>query len=893
MLAPSFLERYGDCMIKKLTAGILAHVDAGKTTLSEALLYETGVIRSVGRVDNKNAYLDTDSLERERGITIYSKNARIPVGDSELVLLDTPGHVDFSTEMERALSVLDMAILLISGPEGIQAHTKTLWSLLKIYRIPTVIFVNKMDMQGADKVSLLSQLRNQLSLGAVDFSEAETDNFYEDIASVDENAMDTYLSEGKLEDTKILELIGDRKIFPVYFGSALKISGVRKFIEGLERYMIPATYKESDSQEFGGRVYKISRDGAGKRITFLKVTDGSLKIKSLIGEEKVNELRVYSGIKYESVKEVYKGDICAIVGLENSKNGDAYGVATRGVSPVLAPALSYAVHFPKDIDKGQMLKILKEMGEEDSSLNVDYNEETREIQVSLMGDIQTEVLTRNLLDRYGVTVTFSDGKICYKETVDAVTEGVGHFEPLRHYAEAHIKIEPLERGSGMAFDADVSEDLLDKNWQRLILTHLMEREHRGPLLGAPITDIKLTVVAGQAHIKHTEGGDFRQATYRAIRQGLMTLRESGNVRLLEPYYDYSLEIPESYVGRAMTDITAMNGTANISENDFENHITILTGRAPVSTMNGYSKEVIAYTKGLGKLTLTVSGYDLCHNEEEILASSSYNPENDTRNTGDSVFCSHGSGTIIPWYEVPKYMHVPYSFALSGSTLSVAERKAMNQAMEANRIRQERAGKTEDFISTEEIDKIIRQTSYANADGRTGSYKGISAAMRERRNNERAVASESKPYVGKPQKDKYIIVDGYNVIHAWKELSELSKENLESASSKLNDELSNYQAIVGGNLIIVYDAYRLKGHPVEEVDYQNIKLVYTKENQTADQYIERFAHKYADKYDISVVTSDGLEQIIVVGEGCNLISSREFELDVARRKKEFYEKYGVN
>lgn len=875
--------------MKKLVVGILAHVDAGKTTLSESLLYETGVIRKIGRVDTKDAYLDNDNVERERGITIYSKVARIPLRETELTLVDTPGHIDFSTEMERSLSVLDVAILLISGSSGVQPHTKTLWNLLKYYNIPTYIFVNKMDMPDTSKNVLLATIKKNLSNNAVDFNTDSMEELYEEIATCDEGILNNYLENGLIEDEEIKTAIADRKLFPVFFGSALKMTGISEFIDGLNRYLINSSYEQKKSEEFSARVYKIIHDSMNKRITFMKILSGSLKVKDMLGDEKVNEIRIYSGEKYEMVKEAIAGEICAVTGITESKNGQVYGKLPKTQNTVLAPALSYAVKYPWDMDKNKMYGILKELEDEDPSLAVEYREQTGEIFVSLMGDVQTEVLKRTLQDRYNVKVDFGNGKVCYKETIDASTVGVGHFEPLRHYAEAQIKLEPLERGSGMEFETDVSEDILDRNWQRLVMTHMCEREHRGVLLGTPVTDIRMTLVAGRAHIKHTEGGDFRQATYRAIRQGLMKLMVTGNCKLLEPYYDYTLEIPDTYIGRAMNDITAMCGTAVISENDYENGITILTGRAPVSTMNGYMKEVISYTKGLGRLSLNPAGYDTCHNEDEVLENATYNPDADTRNPSSSVFCSHGAGTVINWDEVDEYKHVEYTPEMGARVVDTD-----SYSMEANRIRRERERMSEEerFVSVEEVDSIIKSSAHNNANGRKSAYKGISAAMRER--NSQVVRKEAREvvYVGTVHKEKYMLVDGYNVIHAWKELDELAMKSLDAAVSGLNDVLSNYQAIKGIRMIVVYDAYKVVGHSTEEKKFNNITVVYTKEAQTADQYIERYAHENSKKFDITVVTSDGLEQVIVTGEGCGLFSSREFEEEVKRTCNDFNEKFRV-
>jgi len=898
---------------KRLVMGIVAHVDTGKTTLSESILYNTGVIKKLGRVDDKDTFLDTDRVEKERGITIYSKDARFSLGNTEIVLIDTPGHVDFSTEMERVLSVLDVAVLLVSGSSGVQSHTRTLFSLLKSYRVPTFIFVNKMDMPGADRDKIISDIKSKLSDNAIDFSQAgiggkssgaqcETDEFYENIATCKESFLDTYLENGFIPDEDIMEAIRDRLLFPVFFGSALRNEGVSEFLAGFERYVPTQNY--DNNSEMSAYVYKISRDDAGKRLAHLKVLSGFLKVKSMLGDEKINDIRIYSGNKYESIPEAVAGEICAVAGVSEVRNGDVFGKAPRTITPILAPALSYAVHYPEDFDRTRMLGILRELEEEDPALNVEYREQTREIFVSLMGDVQTEVLTRTLKDRYGIDVKFSDGRVCYKETVSHVVEGVGHFEPLRHYAEAHIRIEPLERGAGIVCECDISEDLLARNWQRLIFTHLTEREHRGVLVGAPITDVKLSLVSGRAHLKHTEGGDFRQATYRAIRQGLMELRSVGECHLLEPYYNYTLVIPDDYVGRAMTDITKMSGTSSIAENDHENRITVLTGRAPVSTMNGYVKEVTAYTKGQGQLSLALAGFDNCHNEEEVLESATYNPEGDLRNPSSSVFCSHGAGTVINWDEVADYMHISYASRdgalgtdLDGDVHDIAGEAALLESQEANRQRRRRESSADIAISVTEVDDILRLSTHANEKGRQGSFKGISAASRQNRRNANDFASGENGfkvpvYKGAAIKPKFMLVDGYNVIHAWPSLNEIATNNMDGAAGALNDILCNYQAINDIPVMVVYDAYRVKSHAVEEFKYNNITVVYTREAQTADQYIEQYAHENSKKFDITVVTSDGLEQIIVMGNGGHVVSSREFHEEATRCFKEFNERFNV-
>lgn len=884
-------------MRKKLVMGIVAHVDSGKTTLSESILFNSGIIKRIGRVDQKDTYLDTDAVEKERGITIYSKDARFSAGDMDIVLIDTPGHVDFSTEMERVLSVLDVAVLLISGSSGVCAHTKTLFSLLKSYRVPTYIFVNKMDMPGADKDKLMSDIKELLSDMAIDCTNDADSEFYENVATSREDLLEKYLELGELKTGDITEVIYNRLMFPVYFGSALNNEGVTELIDGIIKYAPGIEDKIQDS--FGALVYKISRDAKGVRLTHMKIVSGSLKIKDMLGDEKVNDIRAYSGDKFDALTEVYAGDICAVGGLMETKMGDTFGQTGQTVTPILAPALSYAIHFKGDMDTNRCLKILRELEEEDPALNVEYREETREIFVSLMGDVQTEVLKRTLKDRFGMDAEFADGRICYKETVDRPVEGVGHFEPLRHYAEAHIRIEPLETGSGMQFESDISEDLLARNWQRLIYTHMCEREHRGVLRGAPLTDVKLSLVSGRAHIKHTEGGDFRQATYRAIRQGLMELKSVGACHLLEPYYNYTLAVGDEYVGRAMTDITNMSGTATVAENDHEHSITVLTGRAPVSTMNGYVKEVAIYTKGQGQLSLVLAGYDKCHNEEEVLAETTYNPDADLRNPSSSVFCSHGAGTVINWDEVPEYMHISYAskdgaFGLSadGTIRDMNDDAALKESYAANRIRAERANNSDILISVDEIDSILHSSTHSNEKGRQGSYKGISSDLKERRRYESQKDGTGKIYKGAPIKPKYMLVDGYNVIHAWDELKSIAADTIDGAAQRLNDILCNYQAITGVPVMVVYDAYKVKGHRTEEKAFNNITVVYTKEAQTADQYIERYAHENSRKFDITVVTSDGVEQTIVMGKGCQILSSRDFYEDSLRRFKSFNEQFNV-
>ncbi len=850
--------------MRKIVTGILAHVDAGKTTLSEALLYEAGILKKKGRVDTKDSFLDNNAWERERGITIFSKVARLNLGDLELILTDTPGHVDFSGEMERALNICDQAILIINASDGVQAHTKTVWKLLRARHIPTFIFVNKTDLPSFDRDRILSNLKKELSPEAADFSGMHTEQFYEEVATASEELLESYMEKGNLTDAEIAGAIGDSRVFPVFFGSALKGDGVGAFLEALKTYSgSPAT-----GDSFGAVCLKITRDKAGNRLTHLKLTGGSLKVKDVLEEEKINEIRLYSGEKYEAVNEVRAIDICAVTGLKNSRPGHTYGNVTNVTDTVIEPVLTYAVKYPDDVDRTTMHRILTELEEEEPNLKVEYSEATREIYVHLMGEVQTEILTREIEERYNIKVSFGVGNILYKETIENTVEGVGHFEPLRHYAEVHLKMEPLYRGAGLQFETDVSTDDLALNWQRLILTHLQEKEHRGVLTGSPITDIKITLVAGKAHLKHTEGGDFRQATYRAVRQGLMMAEST----LLEPFYFYELTVPENAVGRAMTDIDRMWGTAEISEQ--HDGISVITGKAPVSTLNGYAKEVAAYTKGLGTLSVSLAGYEPCHNALEVIEARAYSPENDLRNTPDSVFCSHGAGTVIPWHEVYSYMHLP----LMDDRTSDSDSPVPIAAPAPER--------KEIFVTTEEIDEIINKTAYANRSGRQGSFKGISESMREKRRiGGKPINPTTASKKAAPPKEKYMLIDGYNVVHAWEELKGIAEKDLNGAAGRLMDIVSNYSAITGIKTILVFDAYKVPGHSTEEIKYHNITVVYTKTAETADRYIERYAHENGKNYDIVVVTSDGVEQVIIRGAGCTLMSSRDFYEDCSRKNED--------
>lgn len=842
----------------KIVVGILAHVDAGKTTLSEGMLYTAGAIRTMGRVDNRDAFLDTYALERERGITIFSKQAVFSLGTTQVTLLDTPGHVDFSPEMERTLQVLDYAILVISGADGVQGHTRTLWNLLKRYEIPTFVFVNKMDQAGTDAEVLLQELKTVLEEGCVNFSAKRDAAFYEEAAVCSEDALEEFLDTGRLKDETIQELFLERQLFPCFFGSALRLEGVKEFVEQMQELIKVPAYPET----FGAKVFKIARDEAGNRLTYLKITGGSLKVKAVIGGQKVNQIRIYSGEKYEAVNEVEAGSICAVTGLSDTYPGEGLGAEQGTYLPVLEPVLNYQVIPTEGDDPILLLPKLRELEEEEPQLHIVWEEALQEIHVQLMGEVQLEVLKTLIYERFGVEVEFGQGNILYKETIQNTVEGVGHFEPFRHYAEVHLLLEPGEPGSGVQCMSVCSEDVLDRNWQRLILTHLMETEHRGVLTGAPITDIRITLVSGKAHLKHTEGGDFRQAVYRAVRQGL---KQAESV-LLEPYYEYRLELPSENVGRAMTDIERMHGTFGLPQTEADR--TILTGMAPVSTMRDYQKEVHAYTRGNGTLQCTLKGYAPCHNTEEVLVATGYDSERDTLHPTGSVFCAHGAGFLVPWYEVKEYMHLP----------SIMQEKPSDSSEEkqtAYRVPEE----TDAWIDTEEVDRIIAQSVGANKKQKTLPKKKVPEYYK----------STSKP---KKQevREEYLLVDGYNVIFAWEDLKDLAQVSIDGARGKLLDVLCDYQGMKKCNLIVVFDAYWVQGHKTEISTYHNIHVVFTKEAETADQYIEKFAHENGKKYNVTVATSDGLEQIIIRGQGCRLLSARELKDEIERTKKTLFEEH---
>ncbi len=849
--------------MKNLVIGILAHVDAGKTTLSESFLYLSGKIRKLGRVDNKDAYLDNYELERARGITIFSKQAVLKVADTQITLLDTPGHADFSTEMERTLQVLDYAILVISGADGVQGHTKTLWRLLDIYRIPVFVFVNKMDQNGTDKENIMKQLKKQLGDSCIEFGQGETEDFCDQLAMCDEALMEACLKTGQVEIPLLQEAIRERKVFPCFFGAALKLDGVEAFMQGIVKYAAIPSYPD----EFGAKIYKIGRDEQGNRLTYMKITGGSLKVRDIltngVWEEKVNQIRFYSGQKFEAVNEAEAGSVCAVTGLSQTRPGEGLGGEEASNTPVLEPVLSYQIMLPEGCDPRGMLPKLRQIEEEDPELHIVWNEQLKEIQVRMMGEVQIEILQSMIQSRFGVGVSFDCGRIVFKETIANIVEGVGHFEPLRHYAEVHLLLEPGERRSGLQFKADCSEDILGKSWKNLILSHLEEKVHKGVLTGSAITDMTITLVSGRAHIKHTEGGDFREAAWRAVRQGL---KEAESI-LLEPYYAFHLELPEKMVGRAMTDIEKMYGTCRILR--MEDETAVLAGSAPVVTMMNYQKEVTSYTKGLGRLFCSLKGYEPCHNTEEVMERMGYDSERDLGNPTGSVFCANGTSFLVNWDEVKNHMHVESCFQKKDGLLEEAENKSSHTE--------------EKWIEPEEVERIFQRTYYANQGKKSGWQK-----------RKTIVESYYNPtvYTGrlKEAKEEYLLVDGYNVIFAWLDLKELAEENMEGARLKLLDELSKYQGIRKCRIIAVFDAYRVQGHQEEAFEYENIHVVYTREAQTADHFIERFAHDNQEKYDITVATSDGLQQVIIRGSGCALLSARELKEEMERTNEEVLQAY---
>ena len=888
--------------MKKLVIGILAHVDAGKTTLSEELLYLCGEIRKIGRVDHGDAFLDTYELEKERGITIFSKQALLKTENMEVTLLDTPGHVDFSAEMERTLQVLDYAILVINGMDGVQSHTMTLWRLLERYQIPTFLFVNKMDQQGTDHDALLNDLKQHLHENCVDFGRTQDTDYgmyeltpeqLENIAVCEEDILETYLETGIVEDRDIARLIIQRKIFPCYFGSALKEKGVKDFWNGVQKY----TAEPKRPTEFGAKVFKIARDEQGNRLTYMKITGGSLKVKTLLSsnsngqslpgrkaeeaawEEKADQIRLYSGAKYELTSEAEAGTVCAVTGLTRTYPGEGLGIEQESELPILEPVLNYQIILPDDCDPHQMLQKLRQLEEEEPQLHILWDSQFSEIHAQLMGEVQIEILKKLIWDRFHVAVEFGAGSIVYKETVAEPVEGVGHFEPLRHYAEVHLLIEPGEPGSGCQFFTACSEDVLARNWQRLILTHLEEKEHIGVLTGSPLTDVQITILTGRAHAKHTEGGDFRQATYRAVRHGL---RKARNI-LLEPYYEFRLEVPAEMIGRAMADVQKMQGTFDAPEVDGET--AILKGTAAVAQMRDYQKEVVSYTHGTGKLFCSLKGYAPCKNQDEVVQNIGYDPEADLENPTGSVFCAHGAGFVVPWDQVEAYMHLQSGVdmdELDSESWYEDVESAQNPgtAVDNANISGNISGKNGKFSYSgsyeeeEELQAIFERTF--------GPMKRDRTAFQKKTVHSSTPATRYR--AGKPRQEEYLLVDGYNIIFSWEELNELAKENIHAACDKLMDILSNYQGYRKCTLILVFDAYKVEGHVEEIITYHNIYVVYTKEAETADQYIEKTVHRIGRQYQVTVATSDGLEQVIIMGQGAHRISAQGLKKEIEDTEK---------
>lgn len=843
--------------MKKIVVGILAHVDSGKTTLSEAMLYRSGAISKLGRVDSKNSFLDTFFLERSRGITIFSKQALLKYKDVDITLIDTPGHVDFSAETERTLQVLDYAILVISATDGVQSHTQTLWKLLAKYNVPCFIFVNKTDLDGADKDVVLHQLKTKLNGNCVDFN-TSFEELNENIALCDDSLLEKYES-GNLTSSDIANAVKSRTVFPCAFGSALKLDGVDFFMDMLNEYSVSPKY----SDEFAAKVYKISED-KGQRLTMMKITGGTLKVKEVlkseknVNNEKVNQIRLYSGEKFTAVDEAKAGTVCAVTGITFASSGDGLGAEDNSSMPVLTPVLTYVVNVPDTTDAHTVLSDMRILENEDPQLKVEWNERYSEIQVKLMGDIQLEVLQTLFKDRFGIDISFGKGSIIYKETIEKKVEGVGHFEPLRHYAEVHLLLKPGKRGSGLVFKSECKEDVLDKNWQRLILTHLYEKTHIGVLTGSPITDMEIVLMSGKAHPKHTEGGDFRQATYRAVRQGLRSAKSI----LLEPYYDFTLEIPTENVGRAMSDIQLMHGTFNPPETDGDN--SVFTGSAPVSEMYDYARDVRQYTHGKGKLVCALKGYEPCHNSDEVIARFAYDPDSDTDNTCDSVFCSKGAGYNVKWNEVKSHMHLP-------SVLSTPKSEYAQTTV--RRSASSYKNKEDLFALDKELMEIFEQT-YGPIKNKNPNNSHFSFTEKPTKPNNKKL-----PKAPKYEGPEYLLVDGYNVIFSWDNLNKLAQSSIDGARNALINVLCNYQGYKKCEVILVFDAYKVKGNHREIEKINNINVVYTKEAETADMYIEKASLDLAKKHKVRVVTSDALEQVIILGNGALRVSSREFQSEV--------------
>lgn len=860
---------------KRLVIGILAHVDAGKTTLAESMLYLSGAIRKLGRVDHKDAFLDMNEMERARGITIFSKQAELMFGTTEVTLLDTPGHVDFSAEMERTLQVLDYAILVISGADGVQGHVQTLWRLLEQYQIPVFLFINKMDQDGTDSEKIMHELQKSLDERCIAFGkEQDQEVLMEDLAMCDEPALEYYLEKGFLSHKQIVKMITERKVFPCYFGSALKMTGVKEFMKEIKSFTECPQYRE----QFGAKVYKIARDAQGNRLTYMKITGGTLKVKMAltnaihksssdeIWEEKVDQIRIYSGSQFKTMDEAEAGMVCAVTGLTKTYSGQGLGIEEASDMPILEPVLTYKIELPQGSNVHDMFIKLRQLEEEEPQLHIVWNESLNEIHAQVMGEVQIEILKHMIQERFGVLVQFGEGAIVYKETIKNTVEGVGHFEPLRHYAEVHLILEPGEPGSGMTFDSVCSEDILDRNWQRLILTHLEEKKHLGVLTGSEITDMKITLASGKAHLKHTEGGDFRQATYRAVRHGL---KRAESV-LLEPVYEFRLELPSDMVGRAMTDIQKMHGRFQPPIIDQDR--TILIGTAPVITMRDYQTEVTAYTKGSGRLFCDLKGYEPCHNAEEVIEKIGYDAEADLENPTGSVFCAHGAGFVVNWDQVEDYMHLE----------SVLEPIKEEEPEEEIRVYpSQSAGSSANWGDEKELEEIFNRTYKIDSSKRRSWSRETSAITRD-------FNKGTKP--NKQVVEEYLLVDGYNVIFAWEELRELAEVNIESARDKLMDILCDYQGYKKVTVILVFDAYKVKGNPGSVMKYHNIHVIYTKEAETADQYIEKAVHAIGRQHKVTVATSDGLEQVIIMGQGAQRLSSVGLKEEIEEMKKEIRKEY---
>lgn len=859
--------------MKRLAIGILAHVDSGKTTLSEGLLYTAGEIKKLGRVDHGSAFLDTNEIEKERGITIFSKQAVIGLADAEITLLDTPGHVDFSAEMERTLPVLDYAVLVISGADGVQSHTETLWRLLSHYNVPVFVFVNKMDLGVKSKEEIMAELTERFGDGCLDFSAAD-ELFFEEAAMLGQELMDEYLQTGAICTESLRRAISAREVFPCFFGSALKMEGVAEFLEALDKYTIDlngdmAAEALAESGNFGARVFKISEDERGQRLTHMKITHGSLKVKDFIEhggqEQKINDIRIYSGVKYKSVPEVFAGNVCAVPGLSGTFPGEGFGSEPDAGELVSEPVFTYSVILPEGVDTLSALAVCRRLEEEETKMNVLWNEKLQTINVQVMGEVQLEVLKRILEDRFGLRAEFGNGSIIYMETIAEPVIGVGHYEPLRHYAEVHLLLEPGARGSGIVTVSGVSEDVFEKNWQKLVLGHIAEKAHIGVLTGSPITDIKITLVAGRGSKKHTEGGDFRQATYRALRQGLMNAE---NI-LLEPWYDFVLEVPLDTVGRAMTDLQQMGAKFAVPETKGE--MSVITGQAPVAQIRDYHKSIVSYTHGRGRLNCTYSGYEPCVNAEEVISEIGYDPELDIENSPDSVFCYHGAGQLVKWYEVYSHMQIPMmSFGAEAEQerLEAAAREAERRSSETQSGRE--------YADEDELRRIFERTY-----GKIKETRLERPAMR-RTVPEAKYRGREKPAGSGPL---YLLIDGYNIIFAWDDLKKTAEESLDLARTRLIDRIGNYQAYKQINVIIVFDAYRVKDAVRKIEKVHGLTVVYTKEAETADQYIEKTSKVLSKDYRVRVATSDNLEQVIILGHGANRVSAPEFLEEVRAAEKE--------